>query len=48
MKLGKARVSISLSSSPLAIFSGSTRNMSMFSLTLFFIEVRILRWTQPS
>ena len=44
MQLSKGtRVSLSLSSSPLAFFSGSTCSMSMVSLTLFFIELRILR-----
>ena len=44
MQLSKGtRVSISLSSSPLGFFSGSTCRMSMFSLTLLFIEFRVLR-----
>lgn len=44
MQLSKAtRVSISLSSSPLAFFSGSTCRMSMISLTLLFVELRVLR-----
>ena len=44
MQLGKGtRVSINLSSSPLGFFSGSTCRMSMFSLTLLFIEFRVLR-----
>ncbi len=44
MQLGKATsVSVGLSRSPLGFFSGSTRRMSMFSLTLLFIEFRILR-----
>lgn len=44
MQLSKGtRVSLSLSSSPLAFFSGSTCRMSMFSLTLLFVELRILR-----
>lgn len=36
-------VSINLSGSPLGFFSGSTCRMSMFSLTLLFIEFRVLR-----
>jgi hypothetical protein len=36
-------VSLSLSRSPVAFFSGSTCRMSMFSLTLLFIEFRVLR-----
>jgi hypothetical protein len=44
MQLGKGtRVSINLSCSPLGFFSGSTCRMSMFSLTLLFIEFRVLR-----
>jgi hypothetical protein len=44
MQVGKATsVSISLSRSPLAFFSGSTGRMSMFSLTLLFIEFRVLQ-----
>lgn len=44
MQLGRAtNVSISLSGSPLGFFSGSTCRMSMFSLTLLFIEFRVLR-----
>jgi hypothetical protein len=44
MQLGRATsVSLSLSSSPLGFFSGSTCRMSMFSLTLLFIEFRVLR-----
>ncbi len=44
MQLGRATsVSINLSSSPLGFFSGSTCRMSMFSLTLLFIEFRVLR-----
>jgi hypothetical protein len=46
MQLGKGtRVSLSLSCSPLGFFSGSTCRMSMFSLTLLFIEFRVLRRT---
>lgn len=48
MQLGRAtRVSISLSGSPLGFFSGSTCRMSMFSLTLLFIELRVLRRSTP-
>jgi hypothetical protein len=36
-------VSISLSSSPLGFFCGSTCRMSMFSLTVLFLELRVLR-----
>ncbi|HMA55874.1 MAG TPA: hypothetical protein VKP52_03970 [Pseudolabrys sp.] len=36
-------MSINLSGSPLGFFSGSTCRMSMVSLTLLFIEFRILR-----
>ena len=44
MRLGRAtNVSISLSRSPLGFFSGSTCRMSMFSLTLLFIEFRVLQ-----
>lgn len=44
MQLGKAtRVSLSLSASPLGFFSGSTGRMSMFSITLLFVELRVLR-----
>ncbi len=44
MQLGRAtRVSINLTRSPLGFFSGSTSRMSMFSLTLLFIEFRVLR-----
>ncbi len=43
MQLGKGtNVSLGLSSVPLAFFSGSTRRMSLISLTLFFIELRVL------
>ena len=46
MQVGRATsVSISLSRSPLGFFSGSTCRMSMFSLTLLFIEFRVLRRT---
>ncbi|MFP5380737.1 MAG: hypothetical protein ACLGG4_00590 [Gammaproteobacteria bacterium] len=37
------RVSLSLSCSPLGFFSGSTCRMTMFSLTLLFVEFRVLR-----
>lgn len=40
-------VSLSLSRSPVGLFSGSTHQMSMFSLTLLFVELRILR-RQPA
>ena len=40
-------VSLNLSRSPLGLFSGSTHHMSMFSLTLLFVELRILR-RQPA
>lgn len=44
MRVGRAtRVSLSLSRSPLAFFSGSTRRMSMFSLTVLFIEFRVIQ-----
>ncbi|MHB1188172.1 hypothetical protein [Thiobacillus sp.] len=38
-------MSISLSRSPLGFFSGSTCRMTMFSLTLLFIEFRIMQRT---
>ena len=48
MQLGRATsVSINLSGSPLGFFSGSTYRMSMFSLTLLFIELRVLRRSTP-
>jgi hypothetical protein len=40
-------VSLALSRSPLALFNGSTNQMSMFSLTLLFVELRVLR-RQPA
>ena len=44
MQVGRATsVSLSLSRSPLGFFSGSTCRMSMFSLTLLFVEFRVLR-----
>lgn len=36
-------VSLSLSGSPLGFFSGSTGRMSMLSVTLLFVEFRVLR-----
>lgn len=46
MQVGKGtRVSLSLSCSPVGFFSGSTCRMSMFSLTVLFIEFRVLRRT---
>lgn len=46
MQVGRAtNVSISFSRSPLGFFSGSTCRMSMFSLTLLFVEFRVLRRT---
>lgn len=48
MQVGRATsVSIHLSRSPLGFFSGSTYRMSMFSLTLLFIEFRLLRRSTP-
>jgi len=44
MQLGKGTsVSIHLSRAALSCFCGSTSRMSMFSLTLMFIEFRVLR-----
>lgn len=44
MQVGRqTSVSINLSRSPLGFFSGSTCRMTMFSLTLLFIEFRVLR-----
>jgi hypothetical protein len=44
MQLGKSlSVSVNLWGSPLGFFSGSTCRMSMVSLTLLFIELRVLR-----
>ena len=44
MQLGRRlNVSLNLSGSPLGFFSGSTSRMSMLSLTLLFIELRVLR-----
>ncbi len=48
MQVGRATsVSLSLTRSPLGFFSGSTGRMSMFSLTLLFIEFRVQRRTTP-
>lgn len=44
MQLGRAvNMSINLSRSPLGYFRGSTRRMSMFSITVLFVEFRLLR-----
>lgn len=44
MQLGRStRVSLSLTASPFGLFSGSTSHMAMFSLTLLFVEFRVLR-----
>lgn len=44
MQLGRRlNLSITLSGAPLGFFSGSTCRMSMFSVTLLFIEFRVLR-----
>jgi hypothetical protein len=44
MQIGKiTSVSIGLSASPLGFFSGSTGRMTMFSMTLLFVEFRVLR-----
>jgi hypothetical protein len=44
MNLGKGTsVSLGLSSSPLSFFSGSTRRLMLLSVTLLFVEVRVLR-----
>ncbi len=46
MQVGRATsVSINLSRSPVGFFSGSTCRMSMFSLTVLFVELRVLRRT---
>lgn len=42
------RVSFNLSGSPIGFFSGSTRRMAMLSITLLFVEFRILRRFSPS
>ncbi len=48
MQVGRATsISVSLARSPLAFFSGSTGRMSMLSVTLLFVEVRVLRRTVP-
>jgi len=39
------RVSINLSRSAVGFFSGSTCRLSMFSLTVLFVEFRVLRHT---
>lgn len=47
MHLGKGTsVTLGLSSMPLGFFSGRTQRMSLVSLTLFFIEFRVLRRNQ--
>ncbi|MHB1145114.1 MAG: hypothetical protein ACYCZS_09475 [Thiobacillus sp.] len=44
MQLGRTtNVSISFSRSPLGFFSGSTGRMTMFSLTLLFVEFRVMQ-----
>lgn len=44
MHLGKGTsVSLGLSTMPIGYFSGRTRRMSLITLTLFFIEFRMLR-----
>ena len=44
MQLGKGTsVSLGLSSSPLGYFSGSTRRLMLLSMTVLFVEVRVLR-----
>jgi hypothetical protein len=44
MQLGRVTsVSVGLSRSPLGFFSGSTGRMTMFSMTLLFVEFRVLR-----
>jgi hypothetical protein len=44
MQFGKGTsVSLGLSSSPLAYFSGSTQRLMLLSLTVLFVEVRVLR-----
>jgi len=44
MQLGRAiNMSVNLSRAPLGYFRGSTRRMSMFSVTLLFVEFRLLR-----
>jgi len=49
MQLGRTTsVSINFSGSPLGFFSGSTRRMSMVSLTLLFVEFRVLRRSHPT
>jgi hypothetical protein len=36
-------VSVHLARSPFGFFSGSTCRLAMFSITLLFIEIRVLR-----
>ncbi|MCA1926381.1 MAG: hypothetical protein LDL16_08910 [Thiobacillus sp.] len=36
-------MSVSLTPSPFGVFHGSTGRMTMFSLTLLFVELRVLR-----
>lgn len=44
MQIGKGTsVSLGLSSSPLAYFSGSTRRLMLLSLTVLFVEIRVLK-----
>ena len=44
MQLGQSTsVSLSLTGSPFGLFNGSTGRMAMFSLTLLFVEFRVLR-----
>lgn len=44
MQLGSStRVSLSLTRSPFGLFNGSTERMSLFSLTLLFVELRVMR-----
>ena len=39
----RTNVSLSLPRSPFGLFNGSTGRMAMFSLTLLFVEFRVLR-----
>lgn len=44
MQLGqRTKVGVSLTRSPFGLFNGSTGRMAMFSLTLLFVELRVLR-----
>ena len=44
MQLGRrTSVSVSLTRTPFGLFNGSTGRMAMFSLTLLFVELRVLR-----